>query len=169
MTTFSFGLGGVSKECSATEVAIRFEVYTADETRNIHFLTFLADCDTGRPAVYNENTFWAEITGGVYIPYTARGKRILSTAHRLMHHLISISLTHQKNNERVPSIDLFFLWTLITSGRHLNLPNCFSCLHGEDGQGASRGYTNFWWALHHTFSSIILVVDERYHEIYGVL
>ena len=26
------------------------------------------------------------------------------------------------NSERVPSTDLFFLWTLVTPGRHLNLP-----------------------------------------------
>ncbi|CAI9278407.1 unnamed protein product [Lactuca saligna] len=62
-TTFSFRLGGVSRECSTIELATRVEIYTADEMRNVHFPTFLADCVTTRPNDYNENTFWAEITG----------------------------------------------------------------------------------------------------------
>ncbi|CAI9285163.1 unnamed protein product [Lactuca saligna] len=72
-TAFAFRLGGVSRECSVIELATRVGIYTADETRSVHFPTFLADCLTDRPEDYNENTFWAEITGGVYTPSTARG------------------------------------------------------------------------------------------------
>ncbi|CAI9271468.1 unnamed protein product [Lactuca saligna] len=63
-TAFAFRLGGVSRECSVIELATRVGIYTADETTSIHFLAFLADCLTERPDDYNENTFWAEITGG---------------------------------------------------------------------------------------------------------
>ncbi|CAI9278406.1 unnamed protein product [Lactuca saligna] len=59
---FSFRLCGVSRECNAIELATRVGIYTADETRSVHFPTFLADCVTTRPDDYNENTFWAEIT-----------------------------------------------------------------------------------------------------------
>lgn len=121
-TAFSFRLGGVSRECSAIELATRVGIYTVDETRSVHFPTFLADCLTGRPDDYNENTFWAEITGGVYTPSTARGRMIRSTTYRLLHRLIFMSLTHHKNSERVPSTDLYFLYALVTPGRHLNLP-----------------------------------------------
>ncbi|CAI9278760.1 unnamed protein product [Lactuca saligna] len=75
-TTFSFRLGGVSQECCVIELATRVGIYTTDETRSVHFPVFLADCLTDRPNDYNENTFWAEITGGVYTPYTARGRMI---------------------------------------------------------------------------------------------
>ncbi|CAI9270334.1 unnamed protein product [Lactuca saligna] len=105
-TAFAFRLGGVSRECSVIELATRVGIYTADETRSVHFPTFLADCITDRPADYNENTFWAEITGGVYTPSTARGGMIRSTTYRMLHQLISMSLTHHKNSERVPSTDL---------------------------------------------------------------
>lgn len=44
---FSFRIGGVSRECSANELSIRVRVYTSDETRNVHFPTFLADCVMG--------------------------------------------------------------------------------------------------------------------------
>ncbi|CAI9261011.1 unnamed protein product [Lactuca saligna] len=115
-------MGGVSRECSITELATRVGIYTVDEMRSVHFLAFLADCLTDRPDDYNENTFGAEITGGVYTPSTARGRMIRSTTYRLLHRLISMSLTHHKNSERVPSTDLYFLWALVTPGRHLNLP-----------------------------------------------
>lgn len=65
--------------------------------------------------------FWAEITGKVYIPSIARGNMIRSTIYRLLHPLISMSVTHHKNSDRVPYTYLFFLWTLVTLGRHLNL------------------------------------------------
>ncbi|CAI9274012.1 unnamed protein product [Lactuca saligna] len=68
-------------ECSASELSTRVGIYTANETRSVHFLTFLVDCVTTRSNDYNENTFWAEITGGVYIPSTARGKMIRSTCN----------------------------------------------------------------------------------------
>ncbi|CAI9304105.1 unnamed protein product [Lactuca saligna] len=95
--TFSFRLGGVGQECSVIELATRVGIYTADETRSVHFLAFLANCITERPDDYNENTFWAEITGVVYTPSTARWGTIRSTTYRILHRLISISLTHHKN------------------------------------------------------------------------
>ncbi|CAI9297229.1 unnamed protein product [Lactuca saligna] len=70
-TSFAFRLGGVSRECSVIELATRVGIYTADETRSVHFPTFLTDCLTERPDDYNENTFWADITGAVYTPSTA--------------------------------------------------------------------------------------------------
>ncbi|CAI9281702.1 unnamed protein product [Lactuca saligna] len=48
-TAFAFRLGGVSRECSVIELATRVGIYTADETRSVHFPTFLADCLTERP------------------------------------------------------------------------------------------------------------------------
>ncbi|CAI9280251.1 unnamed protein product [Lactuca saligna] len=100
-TTFAFRLGGVSRECSVIELATRVGIYTADETRSVHFPTFLADCLTDRSEDYNENTFWAEITGGVYTPSTARGRMIRSTTYRMLHRLISMSLTHHKNRRSI--------------------------------------------------------------------
>ncbi|CAI9268914.1 unnamed protein product [Lactuca saligna] len=97
-TTFAFRLGGVSRECSVIELATRVGIYTADETRSVHFPAFIADCLTKRPDDYNENTFWAEITRGVYTPSTARGRMIRSTTYRMLHRLISMSLTHHKNS-----------------------------------------------------------------------
>ncbi|CAI9289743.1 unnamed protein product [Lactuca saligna] len=84
-TTFFFRLAGVSRECSAIELATKVGIYTADETRSVHFPTFLVDCVTTRPNDYNENTFRVEITRGVYIPSTGLGKMIRSTTYRLLH------------------------------------------------------------------------------------
>ncbi|CAI9299358.1 unnamed protein product [Lactuca saligna] len=70
-TAFAFRLGGVSCECNVMELATQVGIYTADETRSVHFLLFLVDCLTERPDDYNKNTFWAEITGAVYTPSTA--------------------------------------------------------------------------------------------------
>ena len=134
-TAFAFRLGGVSRECSVIELATRVGIYTADETRSVHFPAFLADCLTERPTDYNENTFWAEITGGVYTPSTARGGMIRSTTYRMLHRLISMSLTHHKNSERVPSTDLYFLWALVTPGRHLNLPVALAAYLGRRARG----------------------------------
>ncbi|CAI9283146.1 unnamed protein product [Lactuca saligna] len=99
-TAFAFRLGGVSRECCVIELATRVGIYTADETRSVHFLAFLADCLTEWPDDYNENTFWAEITGAVYTPSTARGGMIRSTTYRILHRLISICLTHHKNSQQ---------------------------------------------------------------------
>ncbi|CAI9283981.1 unnamed protein product [Lactuca saligna] len=52
-TAFAFRLGGVSRECSVIELATRVGIYTADETRSVHFPTFLADCLTEWPDDYN--------------------------------------------------------------------------------------------------------------------
>ncbi|XP_023756266.1 uncharacterized protein LOC111904775 [Lactuca sativa] len=119
---FSFQLGGVSRECSAIELAIMVGVYTADETRTPHIRDFLSSCIVGTHQEYNENTFWAQLTGEVYVPSSARGSMIRSTTYRLLHRLITSSLTRHKISERVPSGDLSALWTLITPGRNLNLP-----------------------------------------------
>lgn len=134
-TTISIQLGGISRECSVIKIAIRLGVYTLDETRSILFPTFLVDCVTGQPEDYNENKFWAAISGGVYTPSTARGKTIRSTTYRLLHHLISISLMHHKNSKRVPSTDLFFLSTLLTPRRHLNLPIKLATYMGRRAKG----------------------------------
>ncbi|CAI9295923.1 unnamed protein product [Lactuca saligna] len=132
-TAFAFRLGGVSRECSVIELATRVGIYTADETRSVHFPTFLADCLTDRPEDYNENTFWAEITGGVYTPSTARGGMIRSTTYRMLHRLISMSLMHHKNSERVPSTDLsppgltcIVIITRVSSHQVLHMPNIAS-------------------------------------------
>ncbi|CAI9279657.1 unnamed protein product [Lactuca saligna] len=104
-TAFAFRLGGVSRECSVIELATRVGIYTADETRSVHFPTFLADCLTDRPEDYNENTFGPRLREDLYTIYRSRGM-IRSTTYRMLHRLISMSLTHHKNSERVPSTDL---------------------------------------------------------------
>ena len=100
-TSFYFRLARVSRECGAIELAVKVRVYTLDETRNVHFLTFLVDFVMGRHVDYNKNVFWGDITGGVYILSTTRGSTIRSTAYGLLHRFTSISLTHHKNSERV--------------------------------------------------------------------
>lgn len=46
-TTFSFRLGGVSRECNAIELFVRVGDYAFEETNNVYFPTFLVDCVMG--------------------------------------------------------------------------------------------------------------------------
>ncbi|CAI9266114.1 unnamed protein product [Lactuca saligna] len=109
-TTFAFRLRGVSRECSVVELATRVGIYTANKKRSVHCPACLADCLTERPDEYNENTFWAEITEGVYTPSTARGRMIRSTTYRLLHRLISMTLTHHKNKAAIPVFSLLAIF-----------------------------------------------------------
>lgn len=108
-------------ECNSIELAVKVGVHNLDETRSVHFQEFIDDCVTGPPDDYSVIVFWVELASREYISSNARGKNIRYTTYRLLHRLISISLMHHKNNDRVLSTDLLFLWMLVTPGRNLNL------------------------------------------------
>ena len=76
-------------------------MYTVDVTRTPHFHDFLLAYVVGTHEEYNKNTFWAQLTGEVYAPSSARVSMIRLTTYILLHILIAISLTHHKNSERV--------------------------------------------------------------------
>ncbi|XP_023758787.1 uncharacterized protein LOC111907237 [Lactuca sativa] len=153
-TAFPFRLGGVSRECSAIELAIRVGVYTIDETRTPHFHNFLSSCVVGTHEEYNENDFWAQLTGEVYVPSSARGSMIRSTTYRLLYRLIARSFSmmdpHYTGEAPKPSIG-------------------FSIVYGVESQRASGGYSDLGVTFRYSVSGILLVVDQGYYEDDGSL
>lgn len=120
-TVFTFRLGGVSRQCSIQELGWRVGLYSRLETKNIHFLPFLQDSLRSTPDDFNAAEFWASIANGVYDPHAVESS-LRSPIHRLLHRLISTSLTHRKGAQKVPQTDLFYLWCLLTPDTYCNIP-----------------------------------------------
>ena len=100
------------------ELAWRMGSYDQSEVMTEAFGEFLDSCHKVFPAEVNGTNWWTRTANGVYIPSAAQEGSIRSPAHRLLHWFISSTINMRKDDDKVPSIDVFYLWCIM-------MPNTF--------------------------------------------
>lgn len=69
---------------------------------------------------------WGElvttIANIVHIPSIAQEGDIWSPIHRLIHYFIPSTINMRKDADKVPNLDIFFLWCILTPGVFCNIP-----------------------------------------------
>lgn len=135
-TGLSFRLGGEPRQCSVVELGWRLGLYPHGETRSPEFRAYLARCITSPPEELVNEEFWGGIASTLYLPETAVESAIRSPIHRLLHRLVATSVNQRRGSEKVPAADLFYLWCLLTPGRHCNLPYSLAFFLARKATGA---------------------------------
>lgn len=140
-SVFSFRLGGIYRRCSIIDLARRLGLYTVEEIAGEHFRPYLQSCIVGKPHEYNQDEFWASIAivRGAYPPRSARERDFRSPITKLLHRLVTITLAHKANPERVASTDLFYLWCLMNSRVLLNIPATIAFYLTEKATSTANG------------------------------
>lgn len=117
----TFFLGGEKRTLSPTDFALRTEIYTPSEVHSEPYLQYI----TGSLRIteaFKAETHWNNIANGAYQKGTTQESDIRSPFHRLLHRLITNTINQRQEGDKVPSIDVFFLWPLTTPNVYVDLP-----------------------------------------------
>lgn len=133
LNIISFCLGGEFRQCSIAELAWRLGIYDQNENMSETFESFLEQCHKDLPEGVVASTWWNTIANQVYIPSSAQEGMIRSPIHRLIHRLIASSINMRKDDDKVPTLDIFYMWSIITPDVFCNLPYCMA-KYLADGQ-----------------------------------
>ena len=133
MNALTFCLRGEYRECSIAKLAWRMGLYDQAEVMTKAFGLFLDSCYKDFPNGEAGASWWSTISNGVYIPSAAQEGTIRSPIHRFIHQFISSSINMQKDDDKVPSRDLFFLWCIIMPNTYCNIPYCLERYLAEGG------------------------------------
>lgn len=71
---------------------------------------------------FKAEAHWNEIENGAYDKGTAKESDIRSPLPRLLHRLITNAINRREEGDKCPTIDVFFLWALITPDVYVDLP-----------------------------------------------
>lgn len=165
------------------------ELYNRSEAMIEAFGVFLDHCHRGFLDGVNGANSWTTIANGVHIPSAAQEGDIRSPVHRIIHRFISCSINMRKDDDKVPNLDLSFLWRIIIPNTFCNIPYCLAKYLAEGGvkdRNASRicggmfvtklvrsygifenGAGNFLFMIHTRPFSIILYKRDRIVEDNG--
>ncbi|KAI3739826.1 hypothetical protein L2E82_30238 [Cichorium intybus] len=83
---------------------------------------FLTACITNQPQRDADEFVWAEMPNERFDAVEAKESQFRSPLHRLMHRIISTSITHRRGCKKVSRDDMFYMWALSDPSRFLNLP-----------------------------------------------
>ncbi|CAI9285999.1 unnamed protein product [Lactuca saligna] len=118
---YTFHLGGVSRSCTLIELWRHLGIYTAKETLSPHFHAGLDSCITEPPHQYHYMQVWGHARGA-YVSRTAKESAFRSPIYRLIHWLVTSTIYHRKECEKVPSGHLFYIWCLTQTEVFLHPP-----------------------------------------------
>lgn len=76
-------------------------------------------------------TWWNTIANRVYIPSAAQEGSIRSPICRLIHRLIASTINMRKDDDKFPTLDIFYLWCIIMPNTFCNIPYCLAKYLGE--------------------------------------
>ena len=91
-----------------------------------NFETFLEHSHKDLPKEVVASTWWNTIANRVYIPSSAQEGSICSPIHRLIHRLVASTINMHKDDDKVPTLDIFYMWSIITTDIFCNLPYCLA-------------------------------------------
>lgn len=126
MEKFTFCLGGERRECSVEELSWRLDFYNQSKAMTEGFGIFLDTCHTSLPEGMNGMNWWKTISNGVHIPSITQEGDISSPIHRLTHSFIASTINMRKDKDKVPNLDILFLWSILTLGFFCNIPYCLA-------------------------------------------
>lgn len=122
----SFSLGGELRQCNMAEFSWRIGIYDQSTMLNEDFEAFFEDCHKDLPEAVVASTWWSTIANRVYIPSSAQEGHIRSPIHRLIHRFVASTINMRKDDDKVPTLDIFYLWSIITLDAFCNLPCCIA-------------------------------------------
>lgn len=128
-----FFLGREYRQCSMVELPWRLGIYDQHVVNLGAFGTFLGACHKGFSEGMSGASWWNNIASKVYIPKSTQEGRICSPIHRLLHRLVSSTINMGKDDDKVPNLDLLFLWSVLTPGVFLQHTLLFSKVLGGKG------------------------------------
>lgn len=105
-----------------TELAWRLGIYDQHVLNTQAFGDFLEHCHKEFLEGVVGSTWWNIIANKVYIPKLAQEGNIRSPIHRLIHRLIACTINMRKDDDKVPNLDVFYLWSIITPNTFCSLP-----------------------------------------------
>lgn len=116
-----FCLGGEYCQCSMVELSWRLGIYDQQLVNTPEFGTFLEHCHQFFLDGVRGDLWWSTIAKKMYIAKSAQEGSIQSPTHRLIHRVISSTINQRKDDDKVPTLDVFYLWSI-------NTPNTFFCI-----------------------------------------
>lgn len=124
-------LGGEFLQCSMVELAYRLGIYDQQLVSIEGFGIFLEHCHKEFPEAVVGSTWWNTIANKVYIPKSSQEGSIRSPTHRLIHFLVTNTISVRKDDDKVPNHDVFYLWSIITPNTFCILPYCIASYLAE--------------------------------------
>lgn len=109
-----FCLGGKFRECSSAEFAWRMGIYEEHETRSPIFELFLRSAAREYLSGASGYDFCGTIANRAFHSSVSQESHIKSLIHRLLHRLITFSIKHKRHGDKFKSLNLFFLWSIVT-------------------------------------------------------
>lgn len=86
----------------------------------VGFVTFLDSCHKVFSDGVNGTNWWSKIANSIYIPSIAQERSSILPIHQF----ISSSINMRKDDDKVASLDVFYLWCIIMSSTFCNIPYC---------------------------------------------
>lgn len=109
------------------------DIYDQSLVMTKEFGTFLEHFHKDLPEGVVASTWWNTIANQVCIPSSAQEGSIRSPIHNLINHLIACSINMRKDDDKVPTHDVFYLWSIITLDAFCNIPYYLAKYLGERG------------------------------------
>lgn len=117
---------------------MELDLYNRSKAMNEAFGTFLEHYHTEFPENVNGANWWTTITNRVHIQSAIQEGDIRSPIHRLLHWFIASTINMQKDDDKVPNLDLFFLWSIITPNVFLIYHIVWRNIYYREGQKTGR-------------------------------
>lgn len=117
----TFCLCGERPAISLAYFALRTEIYLPSEVHSEAYLEYIVGCVRITKG-FKEEAHWNEIANGAYEKGTVQESDIRSPIHRLLHHFITNPINQHQEGDKYPTMDVFFLWALISPDAYVDLP-----------------------------------------------
>lgn len=118
-----FRLNGKFRECSLVEFSWHMGIYEENKMRSPAFELFLTKVVREYLSGVNGYNFWSTIANGAFHSGVSQESHIRSPIHRLLHRFITFSINHKRHGDKVTSLNLFFLWSIVTPTIFCNIPH----------------------------------------------
>ncbi|GKB09151.1 hypothetical protein Tco_0837463 [Tanacetum coccineum] len=122
----TFRLGGLYRHCSVKEFGVRMGLYPQTLADNKSFLHFLKCGEVAPAKDFNYARFWSRIAQSEYDISHIRESHISSPIHRILHRMISHSITGRKCAGSVTQMDLWYLYNFLSEDKHCNVAHCLA-------------------------------------------
>lgn len=106
-------------------------LYIKEETQSPQFVLFLQGCVQDFTSGVIDVQFRRIIANHKYNSHDALEGQIWSPIYRLLHRLVTLSINHKHHGDKVPSHNLFYLWSIITPAVFFDLPYMLARLLGR--------------------------------------
>lgn len=106
---------------SLADFTLRTQIYLPSDVHSEAYQQYIVGC-VQITEEFKPEAHWNEIANRAYDKRTAQESDILSPFHHLLHRLITNTIYQRQEEDKCPTIYVFFIWGLITPDVYLDLP-----------------------------------------------